>query len=351
MRGSGVSTSFSNVTATHDLDVSSCVAEAEAAAAEGRMLDALDLLARLDRRHRDSAVEQRIVEIRHAAFDELPKEAGHPSWPLELADPFPGLEGVPEVAAGDLSAEVLGGAVVNHGCLRVNELLAPDDVARFVDHIDRSFAARERIAEGATPESVAPDFVPFEPGKAKAAGFGNEQFVRTVDVPGALSDLVDAFTGTGVRDAVASYLGERPAMIANKWVLRRSQTGMAMTDFHQDGAFLGEGIRTIDCWIALSDCGPGTGRPGIDLVPGRFEVLPTGEGSLFPWSLAEGTVLETAAGIPVASPVFNAGDAIFFDERLPHRTAVGTDLTTRYAIESWFVAPSSYPSKHVPVVL
>jgi hypothetical protein len=49
--------------------------------------------------------------------------------------------------------------------------------------------------------------------------------------------------------------------------------------------------------------------------------------------------------------VFAPGDALFFDERLPHRTTVGLDLSTRYAIESWFVAKSSYPSKHVPIVL
>jgi hypothetical protein len=42
---------------------------------------------------------------------------------------------------------------------------------------------------------------------------------------------------------------------------------------------------------------------------------------------------------------------MFFDERLPHRTTQGLDLGYRYAIESWFVAPSSYPAKHVPVVL
>jgi hypothetical protein len=49
--------------------------------------------------------------------------------------------------------------------------------------------------------------------------------------------------------------------------------------------------------------------------------------------------------------VFAPGDALFFDEHLPHRTSVGADLGLRYAIESWFVAPSSYPDKHLPVVL
>ena len=82
------------------------------------------------------------------------------------------------------------------------------------------------------------------------------------------------------------------------------------------------------------------------------EILPTGaDGAAFPWSLAEQTVLEALPDVPVASPVFAPGDALLFDEHLPHRTSIGTDLGTRYAIESWFVAPSSYPGKHVPVVL
>ena len=159
-----------------------------------------------------------------------------------------------------------------------------------------------------------------------------------------------ALWSTTVSAAVTEYLGERPAMIANKWVLRRSPSGKAGTDYHQDGAFLGEGIRTVDCWIALTDCGPGTGRPAIDLVPRRFPLIPPGEGAAFTWSITEQAVHAAAPDAPVASPVFRAGDAIFFDEVLPHRTSVGLDLGERYAIESWFVAPSCYPAGQVPLV-
>ena len=108
----------------------------------------------------------------------------------------------------------------------------------------------------------------------------------------------------------------------------------------------------MDCWIALSHCGPGTGNPAIDIVPRRVDdILPTGEGSAFTWSLSEETVRHQLPDAPVVSPVFAPGDALFFDEHLPHRTSVGTDLGLRYAIESWFVAPSSYPDQHLPVVL
>jgi hypothetical protein len=46
-----------------------------------------------------------------------------------------------------------------------------------------------------------------------------------------------------------------------------------------------------------------------------------------------------------------AGDALFFDERTPHRTTNGTNLFSRYAIEAWFVAPSSSLDDHHSIVL
>jgi hypothetical protein len=333
-------------------DVERLLAAARAAVAEGRALEAIDELSEPARRSADARLAAGLVELRHAAFRELPTAPGRPSWPLELADPFPDERGLPEIEASKLSCAVLGGAVVTHGALRVNGLVSRTTADALRDAIERSFEARTRTARGEAEDEGSQWFVPFAPGRAKAEGFGRDGFVRVVDAPRIMLDLVDIFTTTGVRSAVTEYFNERPAMIANKWVLRRTPTGKAGPDLHQDGAFLGEGIRTIDCWIALSDCGPGTGRPGIDLVPRRFDrVVPGGGEAEFPWSLPEELALEVAGDAEIVSPTFAAGDALFFDERLPHRTTVGTELTTRYAIESWFVAPSSYPDKHVPVVL
>jgi len=318
----------------------------------GRTLDAIEALTEAYDASPNIRLACRLVELRHAAFPELPRTPGRPTWPATFADPFPGQSGIVEASPRQLSGELLGGAITHHGCLRVNGLIDDGTVARLRDRIEAAFEARARVVEGAPLESAAPAFIPYAPGQEKAKGFGGDLFVRVVDAPEALCDLVDVFTEAGVRRAVTEYLGERPAAIANKWILRRSPSGVVLGDFHQDGAFLGEGIRTVDCWIALSHCGPGTDRPAIDLVPTRLDrVLPTGEGSTFNWSLAEETVLEAVPDVPVASPIFAPGDAIFFDERLLHRTTVGSDLQTRYAIESWFVAPSSYPAKHLPIVL
>jgi len=334
------------------IDIESHLNAASALAEQHRALDAIGDLESVYLEQPDHRIARRLVELRHMAFSELADEPGRPGWPPVFADPFPGEQGVVEVAAGALSGELLGGAITNHGCLRVNGLLDNATVQRLRNRIERAFEAREQLAGGAPVESAAPWFVPYAPGRGKAEVFGRDFFVRVVDSPDALCDLVEVFTNTGVRRVVQDYLGERPAMIANKWVMRRSPSGVLLDDFHQDGAFLGEGIRTVDCWIALSHCGPGTGRPAMDVVPRRLEgILPTGDGSAFTWSLAERAVREALPDAPVVSPVFEPGDALFFDERLPHRTSVGTDLGLRYAIESWFVAPSTYPDKHLPVVL
>lgn len=332
-------------------DVDEAIAAVAAAIAGGDALGSLDRLAAVSDALTDPRLDGAMVELRHAAFAELDRTPGRPAWPVPLADPFPDATDLPTAAPGDLSGEVLGGALVHHGCLRVDGLVSADQVARIEAHIRRSFEAREAVREGTDASAAAPWFVPFEPGQEKAGGFGAEGFVRTVDAPVALRELAAVFAETGVTRAVTDYLGERPAMIANKWVLRRTPSGKAGTDYHQDGAFLGEGIRTVDCWLALSHCGPGTGRPAIDLVPRRFDLLAAGEGAAFPWSLAEEVVHAAAPDAAVASPVFRPGDVLFFDERLPHRTSVGLDLGERLAVESWFVAPSSYPAKHVPVVL
>jgi hypothetical protein len=332
------------------LDLDRRLADVAARASDGDVLAAIDELVQLNRTRRDPRTERLLVEMRHAAFAELPVAPGRPVWPASFDDPFPNEDWLPIATAKQLSGDLLGGAITHHGCLCVQGLLDQESAGRLREQIDRCFEGREQVISGQAAESDW--FVPFQPGLAKAQGFAGNKFVRAVDAPRALWDLMEIFTERGIIRAVTEYLGERPAMIANKWVLRRSPAGVAGTDFHQDGAFLGDGIRTVDCWIALSDCGPGTGRPAIELIPRRFDqILPTGGDATLGWSIAEAVALEAAGDVPLCSPVFAPGDAMFFDEMLPHRTTQGPDLGRRYAVESWFVAPSSYPAKHVPIVL
>ena len=53
------------------------------------------------------------------------------------------------------------------------------------------------------------------------------------------------YSECGLTDLVAGYLGERPALSLEKWTLRRVPP-TANTSWHQDGAFLGETVRTVN---------------------------------------------------------------------------------------------------------
>ena len=318
--------------------------------ADNDLLTAIDELTLLAELEPDPSLDIRLVQLRNQAFSVLDEAPGREQWPPQYADPFADETGIPTVAASGLDVDVIGGGITHHGCLRVNGLLDPSTVSQLRDLIDSAFDDRARAGRDASP-SGAGDYVPFTGSKIEAEGFANRVFMRMSDVPVAMRTVAGIFARSGLSRHVTDYFQERPAMIADKWVLRRSPKGGMATDYHQDGAFLGEDIRTMNCWIALSDCGPGTGRPSMDLIPRRFPLLNAGDGAIFNWSLNADKVEASVPDAMVVTPTFAAGDALIFDERLPHRTQFGPELGSRYAIESWFVAPSSYPHKSLPFVL
>jgi ectoine hydroxylase-related dioxygenase (phytanoyl-CoA dioxygenase family) len=184
-------------------------------------------------------------------------------------------------------------------------------------------------------------------GRNWVAGSGG---VLAADSPRLLFRLFETYEEVGLRQVIAGYLGERPVLSANKCTLRRVPL-TASTDWHQDGAFLGRGIRVLNVWIALTDCG--VDAPGLDLLPRRFDrIVETGTGgAYFDWAVGPAVVERLAVDGPVVRPEFRAGDAVLFDEMYLHRTAIDATMTRpRYAIESWFFAPTSYPPGQVPLV-
>ena len=55
-------------------------------------------------------------------------------------------------------------------------------------------------------------------------------------------------------------------------------------------------------------------------------------------------------GTAIESPLFRAGDAIFFDQLLLHCTGVRPHMTReRYAIEAWHFGGSTFPMRQVPI--
>ena len=321
----------------------------------------INALTEENRKRPDPAIERRLVQLRHAAFDRLRSRAPGELPPLQgeaPEAPLPRPDGLPEVSSRELTTETMRAGILGGGSLLVRGLLPADRAARLKRGIDRCFEQRDAFLAGASPAETTPWFDPFAPSPAypldpvqrnrmKAGGHA----AWAPDSPRMLFELLATFEDAGLTPLISEYLGERPALSMNKSVLRRV-TPQSGTDWHQDGAFLGRGIRTLNVWIALSRCGDVA--PGLDVVSRRFdEIVETGtEGAWFPWAVSPQKVDEAAGGEPIARPTFEAGDALLFDHFCLHRTAVDPAMSEhRYATETWCFAPSVYPDKTVPLVL
>lgn len=319
----------------------------------------IESLTRRNRRQRDPRLERRLVRTRHEAFTAVRGDPGRATWPPEVDDPFPDLHGAPpEISAGELDVTTLGGGILHHGCVLVRGLLDPDTAARFVDGIDRAFAAHDRYRAG---EGPSPDgwWAPFRsadgwpsfpaPRRAYVRQAGG---ILLADSPRLLFEVLEAFEAAGLRSAITEYLGERPAIAADKSTLRRV-TPDKMPSWHQDGSFLGDGVRTVNTWVALTPCGGEAPAPGLDIVPRRLDALARAgaPGARVAIEVLDDDVAAVADGAPILRPVFEPGDALLFDELFLHRTATSPGMTdARYAIESWSFAPSSFPPEYFPLV-
>jgi hypothetical protein len=310
----------------------------------GRFREAVTLGQAANRRNPDPALECELRDWRHRGFYENAHGEGRQDWPPRIADPRPDIVNqIPEIQREQLNAEVLGGALHHHGSLIVRNLLPRERMASYIDGIEEAFAAR---AEGEARKGSA--YKPLEPVNGHnltlERGFVGHFTVLTVDAPKFLARWVDEIHGCGVVEAVEAYLGERPALSANKATLYRLPNNPGSA-WHQDGAFLGEGIRTVNLWVACTECG--IDAPGLDIVPWRLNdiVSPGTEGAEFTWSVSPKLVDEMLGPTQMSTPHFKPGDAMLFDQLCLHRTAVRPNMTRgRYAIETWMFAPSHYHS-------
>ena len=232
-------------------------------------------------RSRDRDVERRLVELRNVAFDGLDKTVGFASWPPAAPGIDPGAVGIPEITPAELTADAIRAGILGHGALIVRNLVPPDRVNRLIDDIDHTFVARDAcFDDGASAAETAPWYVPFEPESGTASIGPIRKWVRegggvlTAESPRSMFDVLDTFDAVGLAEPIAGYLGERPVLSAKKCTLRRVPLDIT-ADWHQDGAFLGDGVRVVNVWLALTRCGDTA--PGLDIVGGRLDHLaPTG---------------------------------------------------------------------------
>lgn len=335
---------------------------AEVLEAEGRALDAIEVLIEANRRQRSSAVEARLIRTRHRAFGELgATTADQPiPEPVKTASAEEDDDGLPAVAAEHLTAEGIAGALTSQGALIVRGLTDQARATLLAEGIDRAYAAREAATRGVPQEKTAPWYLEFPPDgdAASTLALGRDFMAKgggglwAADSPRMMFELLESFEQAGIRRVLTAYLGGRPALSVNKGTLRRAQPSVGTAWWHQDGAFLGHDIRSLNVWLSLSHCG--RDAPGLEVVPKRLDrIVETGtHGAAFGWSVGDAVAAEASGGV-VSRPVFKPGDALLFDHLLLHRTSIDPAMTaTRYATETWFFSPFAYPdpTEQVPLV-
>jgi hypothetical protein len=322
---------------------------------EGRHDEALDWLAGWCRRAEDGEAEQLLAQCRYAAYQQHPpRGAGRPLPAAPAPDPFAAVEGIPEISVGQLDARSVAAGIMRHGAVLVRGLLSSHlamelatDVRRAIDACAAWHARGETGDDPWYARLSLADDCPLAQARTWVEGGGG---VWLADSPRMLFKLTELFVASGIVDMVGEYFGERPMLSVGKSTLRCVPASIRHADWHQDGAFMGAGIRSLNVWLALSHCGEDAS--GLECLPRRLPaVLPTGShGAYFDWSVGPGMVEQAAGGTATVSPVFAPGDALLFDHFFLHRTGVPAAIARdRYAIESWFFAPTSYPADQVPL--
>ena len=329
------------------------IARARELVGEGRHFDAIDHLTDANRRARSTATEIELRRIRNLAgmtlLEDPPSDPQYPEPAGVVPDPDPESK-LPEIEPEQLTPGLLRAAMLEHGSLLVRGLMDRAKAERIAADIDRSFEIRKQLQPG-TPDpdgyydelDPEPPFIIGERSWIEEGGG-----VLAVDSPRLLFDMLESFEDAGLRSVIAGYLGEKPAISAQKCTLRTATPDVAGA-WHQDGAFLGD-VRALNVWLSLSRCGDVA--PSMDVVPRRLDdFVETGtEGTYLDFQVSQAVAEQAAGDLGIVRPIFNPGDALLFDDRMLHQT--GSDPTMpnpRYAIESWFFGPSAYPNHYVPI--
>ena len=320
------------------------------------LFDEIDRLTAANVAAPDRDAERRLVYLRHlAGIRTLVASADdRPEYPEADAGALPASDALPEIDAKDLTPGLLRAGILRDGCVLVRGLVPRDDALRFADQIDRAFAARDRVQttgqdgdgyyeefEAGTPYDIAPGARPWI-----QEGGG----VLAVDAPVLTAEMLQIFAAAGLRELVGDYLGERPMVSLQKTTLRKADPAIGGA-WHQDGAFMGE-VRALNLWLSLSRCGDES--PGLDIVPRRLEgmVTTTTDEAILSYQVSQAKAEEAAGDKGILRPIFEPGDALFFDEMFLHQTGSDPAMPKpRYAIESWFFGGSKFPGEYGPLVV
>ena len=303
--------------------------------------------------HRDPATERRLLTLRHLAgirlLDGAPPDPEHPA---PAFDRLPEADGLPDIARADLTPELLRAGILRDGCLLVRGLVPREAALAFAT------ASTGRSRSASAPGGRRPPrgwYEEFSP--HPRFGAVNERpwikeggGVLAIDSPVLSFDMLELFESAGVPSLVAGYLGEPALISVQKTTLRKAEPTVGGA-WHQDGAFMGK-VRSLNLWLALSRCGDVA--PGLDLVPRRLDGLaPAGtDEAMLPYQVSQSKAEAAAGDTPIIRPIFEPGDALFFDELFLHQTGSDPSMPNpRFAIENWFFGGSAFPGEFAPVAV
>jgi hypothetical protein len=331
----------------------------------GQLNGALELLFDANRKRERPQYERAIVDLllQAAAAGDYPKSV-QSIRPATQECTFRAKAGeIPEVAAADLSAAVVREAISRTGYLIVRGLFDIADANTIRNCIDEALNARADSEEKPIADENPWYYLsPYFPGDHAAYSRRNssKKFSRTgsfkvLDSPRGSCRVLQIYRKYALKDLVDEFFGEPSVIATRKWVFRLVEPianygGGIGGGWHQDGQFMGEGIRALNMWVPVTDCGEGTPAPGITLIPKRIgEIVEYGtRGAKLDWVVGGELVAELASDVNIVSPRFTAGDALFFDHYSLHRSGheIGQSQN-RYALESWFYAKSAHATNSV----
>lgn len=310
----------------------------------GDVVGALDAAIAAARAAPSLEVQRLLIDLRHRAAAAYPSEPRTP-WPIDFEDPFPDLAAteLPEIAADELTAELMGAAIAHHGSLIVRGFFDADQVERTTDSVKRTVDAA--LADESDREAgYYEPTLGSRPGtpKLRSSGVAGGA-VWMGDSPRATAQVLDDLSRTGVIGLIGEHFGERPVISLEKTTLRKVEPRVRYAAWHQDGSFLGHEARAFNVWVALTPCGGQRPAPGLQVVTGRVpKLLPLDGHRRASIAGMEVHLFARYNGYAIVEPVFDPGDAMLFDELMAHRTHFAEGMTEeRLALECWFFAPSN----------
>jgi hypothetical protein len=312
-------------------------------------------LTRKNQTARKPGVERRLLELRHdLGILRLGTNGSVPRHTDPDDDALPPFQnGLPEIGADRLTPGLLRAGILRDGCLLVRGLIGREAALRFAADIDRAFAEREvHDGGGAAADGLYDEFEP-RPG---ASDEMSREWIKlgggvlAADSPRLAFSMLEMFASAGLPDLVRDYLGEVPLISAQKTTLRKAEPAVPGA-WHQDGKFMGP-VRALNLWLALSRCGDGA--PGLDIVPRRLEgfVSTQTDEAMLDYQVSQKAAEDAAGDRPIVRPIFEPGDAVFFDDVCLHKTGSDPSMpNSRYAIENWFFGASAFPTEYAPIAV